>query len=97
MATATNSTVRSKIDLAAVMRDAWRRYRICFRNRLFCRKNFAFSLGCAWDAAKAAFVTPTEQRVAEIKLRIDMLPYKPLKVDIISVERKLRAELEAVA
>lgn len=85
------------LNRSAILKDAWTRYRICNRGRAFNRKDFAFSLACAWDAAKRAMMTPIERRRQQIEREIEMLKFKSFRIDISRREQALRAQLQGLA
>ncbi|WP_137113856.1 hypothetical protein [Mesorhizobium sp. GR13] len=101
MAVHSNSTTLPKIDRAAVMRTAWAHYRSSFtrswRKDAFNRSNFAYCLTCAWQKHREAQMSPSEQHVARVEREIDMLKYKSLRYDIAPMQRRLEAELAALA
>lgn len=91
----------SKIDRAAIMRAAWSHYRLSFTRSWartpFSRSNFAFCLTCAWQKAREAQMTAIEQRRLRIEREIDMLKYKSLRYDTVTMQGRLEAELASLA
>lgn len=85
------------LNRSTIMQDAWRRYRLLVRSGRFDRSTFAFYLGCAWDAAKAALMTPAQRRVDQLQVKLAMLPYKSFRVNIAARETAIKAKIAALA
>lgn len=100
---ATRATTTSS-DRAAIMRAAWASYRRFHAMqesirgpRTFDRNEFRFKLQFAWAEVRKAQMTATERRKTEIKQEIASLAYKPARIDIFPMQRRLEAELSALA
>lgn len=82
---------------SAILTDAWAAYRLCQRGKPFNRKTFGFYLGCAWDRAKAAQMTPIERRKVAIEVEIERLKYRDARVNIDPMRKRLQSQLATLA
>lgn len=105
-----NSKLTSGIfDRAAIMRDAWKQYRYVHRSyalwqieRGILDGSFANALRIAWRLAKQerrakAVAAVHGERIAELRAEIDLLSYKPARIDITPMRRAFEAQIAALA
>lgn len=92
------------LNRSAIMKAAWDSYRhwhavreSIHGPRAFDRNEFRFKLQIAWRNAKLAAMSDIQRRRAAIRAEIDGLKFKSFQINIIPTQRRLEAELSALA
>lgn len=87
-------------NMASIVKAAWTMYRSNYGNRpSFLRGRFSWILTVAWKRAKESALgasNPVLARIGEIKEDIDMLSYKPWRIDIDSRRGELKKQMESL-
>lgn len=82
--------------LSAIMNEAWATYRRSYSKRAFKRSTFNWLLMVAWKGAKDAALrasNPVLAKVEALREQIEMLSYKPWRIDIINRRRQIEARI----
>lgn len=84
-------------NLSAIMNEAWSTYRRSYGKRpTFQRSTFNWLLMISWKRAKDAALrasNPVLAKVEALREQIEMLSYKPWRVDIASERRSIEAQI----
>lgn len=94
----------TRLNRSAIMKAAWDSYRHWHKVResihgphAFDRNEFRFKLQVAWRNAKLAAMSDIQRRRAAIRAEIDGLKFKSFQINIEPAQRRLEAELSALA
>ncbi len=86
-------------NLSAIMNEAWASYRRSYGNRAFKRSTFNWLLLLCWKRAKDTALrasNPIAARVQALREQIEMLSYKPWRVDIESRRREIERQIASL-
>ncbi len=82
-------------NLSAIMNEAWSTYRRSHSKRpTFQRSTFNWLLMISWKRAKEARASnPVLAKVEALREQIEMLSYKPWRIDIATERRNIEAQI----
>ncbi len=87
-------------NLSAIMNEAWGTYRRSYSKRpTFQRSTFNWLLMISWKRAKDASLrarNPILAKIEALREQIEMLSYKPWRIDIESRRRGLEAKIASL-
>jgi hypothetical protein len=87
-------------SMASIMKAAWTMYRSNYGNRpSFLRDRFNWLLMVGWKRAKESALrasNPVLARIEEIKEEIEMLSYKPWRIDIDLRRSEFKKQMESL-
>lgn len=84
------------INRSEIMKKAWQDYKARYGGRPFKRSLFAWCLQIAWADIKreAAYrINPVAAKIADLRDEIELLSYKPWRVDITSRRREIEGQI----
>lgn len=96
MATASNTTIPTKIDRAAIMRAAHSYARDYAGRDWSYAKLLSWGLKFAWEEATSN-QTKEEARAKSIRAELETLKFKSLRYDTVARQQELEAELHQIA
>jgi hypothetical protein len=83
-------------NLSTIMNEAWASYRRQYSKRVFNRGTFNWLLMLSWKRVKDAALrasNPVLAKMEALREQIDLLSYKPWRIDIMECRRQIEAQI----